>query len=46
MPTRKVKGGWRYGKTGKIYPTKAEADKQGAAIRASQHNKKVKKKRS
>lgn len=36
MPTVKVKGGWRYGQKGKVYPTKAQADKQGRAIRASQ----------
>ena len=35
MPTRKVKGGYRYGKRGKVYPTKAQADRQGRAIRAS-----------
>ena len=37
MPTRKVKGGYRYGSRGKTYPTKAQADKQGRAIKASQH---------
>ena len=36
MPVRKVKGGYRYGTTGKIYPTKEEAERQGRAIRASQ----------
>lgn len=35
MPTHKVKGGYRWGKHGKIYPTKAQADKQGKAIYAS-----------
>jgi hypothetical protein len=35
MPTRKVKGGYQYGRTGKIYKTKAEADRQGRAIEAS-----------
>lgn len=35
MPTHKVKGGYRWGKRGKIYPTKAQADKQGQAIYAS-----------
>ena len=35
MPTHKVKGGYRWGKHGKIYPTKAKADKQGQAIYAS-----------
>lgn len=35
MPTHKVKGGYQWGKHGKIYPTKAQADKQGRAIYAS-----------
>ena len=37
MPTRKVKGGYRYGKKGKVYPTKEQADKQGRAIQWSKH---------
>lgn len=36
MPVRKVKGGYKYGKVGKVYPTKAQAEKQGRAIKASQ----------
>ena len=36
MPVRKVKGGYRYGKTGKVYKTKAKAEKQGRAIKAAQ----------
>ncbi len=40
MPTRKVKGGYRWGKTGKTYKTKAAADKQGRAIRAAQAKRK------
>lgn len=36
MPTRKVKGGYKWGSKGKVYPTKAQADKQGRAIKASQ----------
>ena len=35
MPVRKVKGGYRWGNHGKIYKTKAQAEKQGRAIRAS-----------
>ena len=35
MPTHKVKGGYKWGKSGKVYPTKAQADKQGQAIYAS-----------
>lgn len=36
MPVRKVKGGYQYGTTGKVYKTKAPAMKQGLAIRLSQ----------
>lgn len=35
MPTHKVKNGYKWGKTGKVYPTKQQADAQGAAIYAS-----------
>ena len=35
MPVRKVKGGYQWGTTGKIYPTKEEAEKQGRAIEYS-----------
>ena len=35
MPTRKVKGGYRWGKHGKIYQTKEQADAQGRAVHAS-----------
>jgi hypothetical protein len=31
----KVKGGYRWGSKGKVYKTKAAAEKQGRAIRAS-----------
>lgn len=37
MPVEKVKGGYRWGKSGKVYPTKAQAEKQGRAIEASKH---------
>lgn len=43
MPTRKVKGGYKWGSTGKVYPTKQQADKQGAAIHANKDKKKGKK---
>ena len=43
MPTRKVKGGYRYGKKGKVYPTKKQADRQGRAIKISQMREKMKK---
>lgn len=35
MPVKKVKGGYRFGKTGKIYRTKHEAQEQEHAIYAS-----------
>ena len=40
MPVRKVKGGYRYGKTGKVYKTRAKAERQGRAIKASQNRRK------
>jgi hypothetical protein len=39
MPVRKVKGGYRWGKSGKVYPTRAQAARQGKAIRASGYKK-------
>jgi hypothetical protein len=35
MPVRKVKGGWQWGKSGKVYKHKSDAEKQGKAIKAS-----------
>lgn len=35
MPVRKVSGGYQWGKTGKVYPTKEQAERQGRAIHAS-----------
>jgi len=35
MPIRKVKGGYQWGRQGKIYPTRAGAEKQAAAAYAS-----------
>tara|TARA_A100001015_G_scaffold295358_1_gene374229 strand:+ start:1377 stop:1511 length:135 start_codon:yes stop_codon:yes gene_type:complete len=40
MPVRKVKGGWKWGNTGKVYPTKKQAEAQGRAIRASGYGRK------
>ena len=40
MPVQKCKGGYKWGKTGKVYPTKAQAEKQGRAIEASKSRKK------
>ena len=39
MPVRKVKNGYKWGTTGKVYPTKLEALKQGRAIEASKQKK-------
>jgi hypothetical protein len=36
MPVRRVKGGFRWGQTGKVYRSKAKAEAQGRAIRAAQ----------
>ena len=39
MPVRKAKGGYRYGRSGKLYKGKtarSKASKQGRAIKASQ----------
>lgn len=36
MPVRKVKGGYQYGKKGKVYKVKKDAIKQGQAIAISQ----------
>lgn len=35
--------GWRYGRTGKVYPTRAQAVAQAMAIKASQAQAKKKK---
>lgn len=35
MPVRKVKGGYQWGQTGKVYRTKAQAERQGRAVYAS-----------
>lgn len=41
MPVHKTKsGGWQYGQTGKVYPTKAQAEAQAKAIHASGWKKK------
>ena len=42
MPVRKVKGGYRFGRTGKIHKTKKAADRQARAIYASGYGKKKK----
>lgn len=35
MPVRKVQGGYQWGTRGKVYPTMAQAERQGRAIIAS-----------
>jgi hypothetical protein len=35
MPVHKVKGGYQWGSKGKVYPTKAQAEKQGRAAYAN-----------
>lgn len=40
MPTHKVKGGYRWGTHGKVYKSKAQADRQGRAIKAAQARRK------
>jgi len=35
MPVHKVKGGWKWGSHGKIYSTRAAAQRQGNAAFAS-----------
>lgn len=39
MPVRKVKGGYKWGKTGKVYKRKKDAQKQGRAIAISKKRK-------
>jgi len=36
MPVRKVKGGYQWGTSGKVYPTRAQAERQGRAVKAAQ----------
>lgn len=40
MPVRKVKGGYQWGQTGKVYPTREQAERQGRAIEASGYTEK------
>ena len=42
MPVRKVKGGYKYGRKGKVYKSRAKAVKQGRAIHANQNRRKKK----
>jgi len=45
VPVRKVKGGYRWGKSGKVYKTKKAAERQGRAIYASGYRNGGKKKK-
>ena len=40
MPIKKVKGGYKFGTSGKTYPTKKQAAAQARAIYASGYKKK------
>jgi len=40
MPVQKLQGGYRWGQSGKVYPTKAQAEAQGRAIYASGYREK------
>lgn len=44
MPIKKVKGGYKWGDSGKVYKKREDALKQGRAIKASENKKKKKKK--
>lgn len=35
MPVHKTNGGWKFGKSGKVYKTRAGAERQARAIYAS-----------
>lgn len=39
MPVKKVKGGYKWGTKGKVYKSKAKAERQGRAIKARQNKK-------
>lgn len=39
MPVRKVSGGYRWGSSGKVYTTRAAAEKQGRAIQMAKKKK-------
>ena len=39
MPVIKTKKGYKFGKSGKVYKTKKQAERQGRAIRAAGYRK-------
>ena len=44
MPVHKVNGGYQWGNTGKVYPTREQAEQQARAIYASGYREKTKSK--
>ncbi len=40
MPVKKVKGGYKYGSTGKVYKSRKKAVKQGQAIEINKKRRK------
>lgn len=42
MPVKKVQGGYKWGSSGKVYPTREQAMKQARAIYASGYKKQEK----
>ena len=42
MPVRKVQGGYQWGTSGKVYPTKTKAEAQGRAAYANGYREKKK----
>jgi len=42
MPIRKVKGGYQWGKHGKVYPTREQAERQARAAYAAGYREKKK----
>ena len=45
MPVIKVKRGYKWGKSGKVYPTRKQAERQGRAVNASGYKKRNGKKK-
>lgn len=43
MPVRRVSGGYRWGSSGKVYRTRAAAERQGRAINMAMKKRKGKK---
>jgi hypothetical protein len=43
MPIRKVTGGYKWGSSGKVYPTRKQAEEQAKAAYASGYKKKKRK---